>query len=107
MDDPATAHDLNVLIVAAAEGYKEFVAGLQKEIAEAISARSRRADVEYFTGKVLQTEADDVQVYSGSGRAPGRKAIAALAYRGIGRLQTTPNRLARIPAQRPALFRHS
>jgi type III restriction enzyme len=44
MDDPATVHDLNVLTVVAAEGYKEFVAGLQREIAEAISARPRRAD---------------------------------------------------------------
>ncbi len=35
MDDPATVRDLNVLTVVAAEGYKEFVAGLQKEITEA------------------------------------------------------------------------
>ena len=38
MDDPPTVHDLNVLTVVAAEEYKEFVVGLQKEIAEAISA---------------------------------------------------------------------
>jgi len=31
-------HDFNLLTVVAAEGYKEFVTGLQKENAEAISA---------------------------------------------------------------------
>jgi len=62
MDDPATVHDLNVLTVVAAEGYKEFVAGLQKEIAEAISGRPRRASMDCLIGKVLQTEAGDVQV---------------------------------------------
>lgn len=62
MNDPATVHDLNVLTVVAAEGYKEFAAGPQKEITEAISARPRRADVAYFTGKVLNTVAVDVKV---------------------------------------------
>jgi type III restriction enzyme len=47
---------------AAAEGYKELVAGMQKKIAEAISARPRRTDLEYFTGKIVQTEAGDVPV---------------------------------------------
>ena len=75
MDDPATAHDLNVLTVVAAEGYKEFVAGLQKEIAEAISARPRRADQEYFTGKVLQTGAGDVQVTPAMAKAITRYLI--------------------------------
>lgn len=75
MNDPATVHDLNVLTVAAAEGYKEFVAGLQKEIAEAISARPRRADQEYFTGKVLQTDAGDVQVTPAMARAITRYLI--------------------------------
>ena len=75
MDDPATVHDLNVLTVVAAEGYKEFVAGLQKEIAEAISARPRRADQEYFTGKVLQTEAGDVQVTPAMAKAITRYLI--------------------------------
>ena len=32
MDDPATVHEVNVLTVVASEGYKEFVAGLQKDI---------------------------------------------------------------------------
>jgi type III restriction enzyme len=75
MDDPATVHDLNVLTVIAAEGYKEFVAGLQKEIAEAISARPRKADVDYFVGKVLQTEAGDVQVTPAMAKAITRYLI--------------------------------
>ena len=75
MDDPATVHDLNVLTVVAAEGYKEFVAGLQKEIAEAISARPRKADVDYFTGKVLQTDAGDVQVTPAMAKAITRYLI--------------------------------
>ena len=62
MDDPATVHDLNVLTVVASEGYKEFVAGLQKDIAAALSARPQKADEAYFTGKVLKTAAGDVPV---------------------------------------------
>ncbi len=62
MDDPATVHDVNVLTVVASEGYKEFVAGLQSEIANELSARPRKADEAYFTGKVLRTSAGDVQV---------------------------------------------
>jgi type III restriction enzyme len=53
-------HELNVLTVVASEGYKEFVAGLQKDIAEAVSARPHKADEAYFTGKVLKTAAGDV-----------------------------------------------
>lgn len=55
MDDPATVHDINVLTVVANESYKDFVAGLQKEIAEAVSDRPKKADVKYFTGKVIET----------------------------------------------------
>jgi len=75
MDDPATVHDLNVLTVVAAEGYKEFVAGLQKELAEAISARPRKADADYFAGKVLQTDAGDVQVTPAMAKAITRYLI--------------------------------
>ena len=62
MDDPATVHDLNVLTVVASEGYKEFVAGLQRDIAAALSARPQKADEAYFTGKVLKTVAGDIAV---------------------------------------------
>jgi type III restriction enzyme len=62
MDDPATVHDVNVLTVVASESYKEFVAGLQKDIAAALSARPQKADEAYFTGKVLKTAAGDIPV---------------------------------------------
>jgi len=64
-----------LLTVVAAEGYKEFVAGLQKEIAEAISARPRKADVDYFIGKILETDAGDVQVTPAMAKAITRYLI--------------------------------
>jgi type III restriction enzyme len=62
MDHPATVHDVNVLTVIASESYKDFVAALQKDISESLSARPRVADETYFTGKVLKTETGDVEV---------------------------------------------
>lgn len=49
-------HDINVLTVVASESYKDFVAGLQKGIAETLSSRPRQATVNYFTGKTIMTE---------------------------------------------------
>ena len=62
MDHPAVVHDINVLTVVASESYKDFVAGLQKEIAETLSSRPRQATEEYFTGKSLTTEQGPVEV---------------------------------------------
>jgi len=62
MDEPATVHDINVLTVIANESYKDFVANLQKEISEALSARPRKADEAYFTGKSIRTESGDVEI---------------------------------------------
>lgn len=62
MDHPATVHDLNVLTVVASESYKDFVAALQKDISESLSARPRVANEEYFNGKVLKTATGDVEV---------------------------------------------
>ena len=62
MDHPATVHDVNVLTVVASESYKDFVAALQKDISESLSARPRVADKTYFTGKVMKTEGGDVVV---------------------------------------------
>jgi type III restriction enzyme len=62
MDHPATVHDVNVLTVVASESYKDFVAALQRDISESLSARPRVADEAYFTGKVLKTEYGDVEV---------------------------------------------
>ncbi len=58
-DDPATVHQTNILTVVANESYNDFVAGLQKDISEALSARPRFASVAYFTGKELKTESGD------------------------------------------------
>ena len=62
MDHPATVHDVNVLTVVASESYKDFVAALQKDISESLSARPRMADEAYFTGKVLKTPTGDVEI---------------------------------------------
>lgn len=53
MDNPATAHDINVLTVVANESYEDFVKGLQSDIQDSLSARPREANEAYFTGKVL------------------------------------------------------
>ena len=63
-DDPATVHEVNVLTVVANESYKEFVAGLQKDISDSLSERPRVADESFFTGKTIQTETGTVQVSS-------------------------------------------
>ena len=62
MDHPAVVHDINVLTVVASESYKNFVAGLQKEIAETLSSRPRQATEAYFTGKTITTDQGSVEV---------------------------------------------
>ncbi len=62
MDNPVTVHDINVLTVVASESYKDFVAGLQDDISKSLAERPRKADVGYFTGKMLKTEQGDVEV---------------------------------------------
>lgn len=62
MDHPAVVHDINVLTVVASESYKDFVAGLQREIAETLSSRPRQATEAYFTGKILSTNTGAVEM---------------------------------------------
>ena len=62
MDNPATVHQVNVLTVVASESYKDFVSALQKDISASLSARPRKADEAYFTGKVLKTPTGDASV---------------------------------------------
>lgn len=64
MDDPATVHQVNVLTVVANESYRDFVAGLQKDISATLSARPQKANEGYFRGKVLKTPTGDVPVTS-------------------------------------------
>ncbi|TLS75306.1 restriction endonuclease subunit R [Mariprofundus erugo] len=68
MDHPATVHDINVLTVVASESYKEFVSNLQREISESLSARPRKANEEYFEGKVLMTESGPLEVTAAMAR---------------------------------------
>lgn len=53
MDNPESVHDINELTVVTDESYTDFVAGLQREIAESLSDRPRKATPEFFAGKVL------------------------------------------------------
>lgn len=62
MDHPATVHDINVLTVVASESYKDFVASLQGEISDSLSARPRKADEAYFTGKIIKTETGTLEI---------------------------------------------
>lgn len=62
MDHPATVHDINVLTVVASESYKDFVAALQRDISESLSARPRIADKAFFTGKMVTTPTGSVAV---------------------------------------------
>src|SRR5262245_17677566 len=62
MDDPALVHDVNVLTVVASESYREFVAGLQREICDSLSSRPQRATEAYFTGKTIATEKGPVEI---------------------------------------------
>lgn len=64
MDNPATVHDINVLTVVTSESYRNFVAGLQQEMADSLSARPRKATEAYFTGKSLKTETGQVEITS-------------------------------------------
>lgn len=54
MDNPVTVHDINELTVVTDESYTDFVTALQKEIIESLSARPRKARVDYFTGKQIK-----------------------------------------------------
>mgnify|MGYP001214788420 CR=1 FL=1 len=56
MDNPVTVHDINELTVVTDESYTEFVTALQKEIVESLSARPRKASVDYFVNKRITLE---------------------------------------------------
>ena len=63
VDDVAIVHDVNELTVVTDESYTDFVTGLQKEIAESLSQRPRKASPEYFAGKLLEAlDGSDAQV---------------------------------------------
>ena len=47
-------HDVNILSVIASESYETFAKGLQSEIAETLSDRPQKADVEFFLNNVVK-----------------------------------------------------
>lgn len=49
-------HEVNKLTVIASEKYEDFAKGLQKEIAETLKDRPQKAEVEFFTGKLIMDE---------------------------------------------------
>lgn len=62
IDNEAIVHDVNILTVIANESYNDFVDNLQKEISDSLSSRPRKADIDYFTGKILKTEKGDIEI---------------------------------------------
>lgn len=62
MDNPVNVHDINELTVVTDESYTDFVAGLQKEIAASLSARPRKAKVEFFEGRDVENPATGEKV---------------------------------------------
>ncbi len=62
MDNPVTVHEINQLTVVTDESYTDFVAGLQKEIAESLATRPRKASAEYFVEKAFATASGECVV---------------------------------------------
>ncbi|MEW6597628.1 MAG: DEAD/DEAH box helicase family protein [Pseudomonadota bacterium] len=62
MDNPAVVHDINILTVVASESYRDFVSGLQKEIADTLTSRPRKATEAYFTGKTITTDGGPIEI---------------------------------------------
>jgi type III restriction enzyme len=72
MDNPVTVHDINELTVVTDESYTDFVTALQKEIIESLSARPRKASVDYFIGKQITLASGSTSVLE--------KALAQALY---------------------------
>jgi type III restriction enzyme len=52
-------HEINKLTVIASESYEAFAKGLQTEIAATLKDRPQKAEVEYFTGKLVSNEKNE------------------------------------------------
>ncbi|BCV20945.1 type III restriction-modification system endonuclease [Moorella sp. Hama-1] len=52
-------HEVNVLSVVASESYETFARELQKEIAETLSDRPHKVDIQFFLDKVLTNEREE------------------------------------------------
>lgn len=62
IDNPVTAHQINVLTVVANESYEDFVRGLQDDIRESLSDRPRKANEKYFLDKILKSEDGETEI---------------------------------------------
>lgn len=62
MDHPAIVHEINELTVVASESYKDFVSNLQREISDAVVARPKKADAQFFHGKFIEPESGKVKI---------------------------------------------
>lgn len=76
MDAEGTVHEINELTVVTDESYTDFVAGLQREIADSLSSRPRTASEKYFVGKVFATADGESAIES--------KLAAAIMHHLIG-----------------------
>jgi type III restriction enzyme len=54
-------HEINKLTVIASESYEAFAKGLQSEIAATLKDRPQKANVEYFTGKLVTNEKEETR----------------------------------------------
>jgi type III restriction enzyme len=61
-DHPSTVHDINVLTVVAADSYKSIVSTLQEEYVNALEARPRIADQDYFLGKSIKVDGQEIEI---------------------------------------------
>lgn len=52
-------HEINKLTVIASESYEAFAKGLQKEIADTLKDRPQKAEVKFFTGKLVTNEKEE------------------------------------------------
>lgn len=59
-------HDVNVLTVIASESYEDFAKGLQSEIAETVTDRPKKVDIQLFVHKVIEDEQGNKQVIDDS-----------------------------------------
>ena len=64
-----TVQDINVLTVIASESYAGFVDGLQKQTAEVLYNRPRKATIEYFTGKSIKSDGKIIKLNDQQARA--------------------------------------
>ncbi|GHS84904.1 type III restriction endonuclease subunit R [Bacteroidia bacterium] len=55
-------HDVNVLTVIASESYESFAKGLQTELAEIISDRPLRVDIQLFNDRIIKTAEGETTV---------------------------------------------